>query len=556
MILLQIMSPINKVTREERLEKKRQAERLRYQKIKNDPEKCEMQKQKEKKKYLNKKEKGIVKTVDQMTPREQRKARKLWKKKARERRKRIALQNVPVTPSTSNDDVEMPPGNVNRRAIAAKIKSNRARKERYLNNKKKNEAVKNLKIKLTNCKKRLQRLQKPKELTPNKKVDQVMNSPSARPTIKKKLLFAEVLDQQLKENFSAFPNEKEKRIFKRVISGKLVKKYGIFQNEKNMKPLRKFGKVGLMETKRKVKASYEITKRKIINFLEDDSNSRLCAGKRDYVTKKGDRKQKRVLLDTLKNLHISLMKKCNITISYSLFCRLRPFWIVHPNCDKRDTCLCITHANMDLILAALFQVKIISISNHQNLLKIICCNRYNEQCLLRECATCKNKRLLYKEFNNSIQIVYKKWESVTVNITDPKTHKERKVTKYLKKSIQIYPRDLIMQFEHNLEHFLHHERNIVHQHSAFKIKKTTLTEKEAMIHMDFSENYLTKYAEEIQAMHFGGSRQQISLHTVVTYTKEDSSGEVKTTCYCSMSQNLLHSPPAIWAHLQPHCSKF
>lgn len=101
-----------------------------------------------------------------------------------------------------------------------------------------------------------------------------------------------------------------------------------------------------------------------------------------------------------------------------------------------------------------------------------------------------------------------------------------------------------------MEKFLQHERNIVHQHSAYKNKKTTISKKEAVIHMDFSENYLTKYAEEIQAFHFGGSRQQISLHTVVTYTKEDSD-ELKTTCYCSMSQNLLHSPPAIWAHLQP-----
>lgn len=62
-------------------------------------------------------------------------------------------------------------------------------------------------------------------------------------------------------------------------------------------------------------------------------------------------------------------------------------------------------------------------------------------------------------------------------------------------------------------------------------------------------SYSTKYAEEIQAFHFGGSRQQISQQTVGTYPKEEASGEVKTTCYCLMSQNLLHSPPAIWAHL-------
>lgn len=66
-ILLQIMAPRKKLTREERLEKKRQAEQLRYQRIKNDPEKYELQKQKDKEKYLKKKEKGLIKTVDQMT---------------------------------------------------------------------------------------------------------------------------------------------------------------------------------------------------------------------------------------------------------------------------------------------------------------------------------------------------------------------------------------------------------------------------------------------------------------------------------------------------------
>ncbi|CAK1579140.1 unnamed protein product [Parnassius mnemosyne] len=83
-----------KLTREEKLEKKRQAERLRYQKIKNDPEKYKIHKQKEKERYLKKKEKGIIKTVDQMTFREQRKARIMWKKRARERRQRLALQNI------------------------------------------------------------------------------------------------------------------------------------------------------------------------------------------------------------------------------------------------------------------------------------------------------------------------------------------------------------------------------------------------------------------------------------------------------------------------------
>lgn len=80
-----------------------------------------MQKQKEKEKYLKKKEKGIIKTIDQMSPREQRKARKIWKKEARERRQRLALQNVtnvPVKPSISDVDDQMPQRNFHRRVIA------------------------------------------------------------------------------------------------------------------------------------------------------------------------------------------------------------------------------------------------------------------------------------------------------------------------------------------------------------------------------------------------------------------------------------------------------
>ncbi|CAF4819497.1 unnamed protein product [Pieris macdunnoughi] len=76
------------ITREKRLEKKRVAERLRYQRIKNDPEKYSQQREKEKKKYKRKKEKGTIKTVNQMTPRENLKARKIWREKAKQQRRR------------------------------------------------------------------------------------------------------------------------------------------------------------------------------------------------------------------------------------------------------------------------------------------------------------------------------------------------------------------------------------------------------------------------------------------------------------------------------------
>lgn len=36
---------------------------------------------------------------------------------------------------------------------------------------------------------------------------------------------------------------------------------------------------------------------------------------------------------------------------------------------------------------------------------------------------------------------------------------------------------------------------------------------EVMVHVDFAENYDCKLNREIQSMHFGASKRQITLHT-------------------------------------------
>ncbi|XP_063234925.1 uncharacterized protein LOC134537909 [Bacillus rossius redtenbacheri] len=79
--------------------------------------------------------------------------------------------------------------------------------------------------------------------------------------------------------------------------------------------------------------------------------------------------------------------------------------------------------------------------------------------------------------------------------------------------------------------------------------KDNLTDHEIIVHCDFSENYNLKFAEEIQSFHFGGARQQISMHTVVVYRK--SSETLETKCFCTVSCSLQHNAPAIWAHLFP-----
>lgn len=280
------MAP-KKMTREERL-----AERLRYQRIKNDKDMYALQKVKEKEKYEKKKEKGVIKTVKQMTPREHRKARKVWREKAKNRRRRLALQdisNAPETPTGLDNEDPPPPQNMNMRAQAAQQKSIRARKARNLIIRKQKAEIAQLRSAVQRYKKQIQRIKKPPIITPNTKVNSLTRTVNAndKETIKKKLLFSEVITQQLNENFSNLNTDQERRVFRRVLSGKIVKKYNVLPKEMKIKPLSKIDKkLRLINTKHSSRKNCENLKTCIVKFMEDDSSSRLCAGKCAQVLKK------------------------------------------------------------------------------------------------------------------------------------------------------------------------------------------------------------------------------------------------------------------------------
>lgn len=133
--------------------------------------------------------------------------------------------------------------------------------------------------------------------------------------------------------------------------------------------------------------------------------------KKEFVVRNKIRKQKRYLSDSLHNLHKKFLKISNFTVSYSAFCKLRPFWVLLPDPRSRDTCLCKLHTNMDLIVQRLYQRKIVSVKTSQDLLTLLCCDVYNENCLYRTCSACKNKIVCYQEFDDSIQITYWQWET-------------------------------------------------------------------------------------------------------------------------------------------------
>ncbi|VEN64132.1 unnamed protein product, partial [Callosobruchus maculatus] len=546
-----------KRSREEILRRKREAEKTRMLKIKNDPIKLAEYKEKEKQKYLKKIEKGQRKRINQMTDREKRSTRRKWREySSTYRQKKVVEHHTEnfmreTTPPLSDNEPhpENIPHIADRRAQEAKRRSWKQRKLRNRQIKQKDAYIFELKKKIKSQRQKYKRLkEKTKndrkvQISPKTQIENMAKDPKQHGAVVKKAIFGEVLKMQIEQNYVKLKRNEEKATFKKTITGKLTDKYKLWRFNSTAVTYKKTGHNLTTFHKKNQKLRLQ---KMVQEFLEDDSNSRQTAGKKEFVTRNKIRKQKRYILDTLRRLHEKFVSVTASNISYALFCRLRPFWIVPASLKNHDTCACLVHENIDLKLNALKCAKILPpVDSHQKLLETLCCDRYNETCLERTCDACCVKALRYSEFNNASTILCKQWTNKREVITDNKTNMQRFITKYRKETIQITPRDLILELEHDLKTFFRHVFNMVHQYNSIRQMKESLTEMDAIIHMDFSENYSTKYNKEIQAFHFGGSRTQISLHTVVLYLKG------ATSSHCTISSNLSHGAGSIWAHLKP-----
>nr|CAI5819968.1 unnamed protein product [Callosobruchus analis] len=348
-----------------------------------------------------------------MTNREVRSQRKKWRKYTRSHRERLKDNSTDTLDNLrSENGMKRSDG---RKEYAAK-RNNRMKVERHREKLRRDATISDLRRKIGKRKKKYSRLkaslnknkdaaQKPESqsITPEARVQQIMENSLIQPQrveeVKKQLLFGEAIKDQLLESYKSLRAD-EKRVFKKIMDGQVLKKYKL---QTACAKVFRYKKTKLVECSDKgVRITYKKklwyfqsiseNRRQIEAFLQEDVHSRICPGKKDYVTKNQVTCQKRFLTNTLKNL--------------------------------------------------------------------------------------------FKEYCNK------------------------------------YP----------------------------DIKN--LTEKEVLIHCDFSENYNLKYSQEVQSYHFGGSRQQISLHTVVVYSRVPGQ-ELKVQSFCTLSESLEHGPGAIWAHLYP-----
>lgn len=89
-------------------------------------------------------------------------------------------------------------------------------------------------------------------------------------------------------------------------------------------------------------------------------------------------------------------------LSYSFFCRVRPFWVVRATEKDRQTCLCIKHENLQYQADRLRDLNIIGTSNINVLADMICCDSDSKTCMYKEYPTCKEKVITVDVLENDL----------------------------------------------------------------------------------------------------------------------------------------------------------
>lgn len=432
--------------------RKKEYDRRCREEMKKNPQQLELMREKERLKYAKKKAGGNVKYVAEMTSREHRAKKKQWKtnsKKFRDRKMSVrqALK-VMLKNSTPPQSPDISPTRHTHQATMSNSQhdSSLSRKKCGRMTVKKNRSamyrrIKELEKKLKKAENRAERYKKRYhksekhftklvELTPTTKVKAIIGKEKVSSEVRKRLLFGEVLNTELKESVKRTgKSHNRKKTLQRVVAGKVLKKYRMLSMAKkhcnlyySAGPVNKNIK---SQCQPRGKVLTDSMKNDVTIFLENDNASRMCPGKNDCITKNGVKKQKRLLSKTLQNLHKQFSETVSYEISYASFCRLKPFWIVTPKHSDRETCKCIIHANTELIVAKLYEEKIFQYKNPDEVLPVLCCDSSHPKCLSRKCDYCKGKTKLYEVPDAERKTTFKQWGNEEVTYLSKGSEKKK-----------------------------------------------------------------------------------------------------------------------------------
>lgn len=282
----------------------------------------------------------------------------------------------------------------------------------------------------------------------------------------------------------------------------------------------------------------EVTER-VKKFYEDDEFSRMCPGKKDYVSVRLDgiklQKQKRLLLCNLKELYVAYRNKYGAEIGFSKFCDLRPKWCVTVGASgMHSVCVCTVHQNVKLMLQSA-NIK----DDYKMLIEKAVCDLSAKDCMLHRCQNCPGEDAvkvyleeIFQDWDAEESIEFKQWVH-----TDHETLETNVLT----------VENFIEKLSSKIWKLTGHHFVAKHQSEYLKSLKTDLKETELIVLMDFAENYSFVVQDAAQGFHWENS--QATVHPFVAYYVDNVDTLQVVNC-CMISDKLQHDTVSVHVFIQ------
>jgi len=393
---------------------RRYRERLRL-----DPALYSTYLEKERIRWQERKESGKLKQIDELTEREQRRKRRTWKeqqRKCREKHKAAAeILSPPHTPvEMFHESRQLKQSKTKRSKTVAKL--------RYCLKKTQKDLCRSQR-QTSKFKKRWQRAVEQHKgnvpETPRTKTRRLLQyaGPSL---VRKTLIFHHAIIDQIRTRYKETAQERQKCMFSRLLCGNILKKYRLQRvaeqsigfSAKRWKTDSRMSSI-IGTSKKKYHSLAARCKLNVVNFFERDDVSRIMAGKKQTVTQKKVKKQKRLLNDTLSNLYEKFRAEYEeLKLSFSVFCRLKPFWVMKPSMADRETCLCKLHENTQFLAQKMKDVQAIVTDNLEQLVTEIVCDANRKECMYSECSECKDMAVKVKVSDPNLECHWNQWKTV------------------------------------------------------------------------------------------------------------------------------------------------
>ena len=277
------------------------------------------------------------------------------------------------------------------------------------------------------------------------------------------------------------------------------------------------------ETQRRISAV--LTKQHIQAFMKSSENSTCLPGKRDTVTVMGKKLQKYVLTENIRVLYRRyLQKNPGSNVSLACFKKARPANVLPVAYTKRQVCLCQTHQNFALRLVPLKELRVTQSTSD----------------FVAEYTDEEAGQKIDKLQRDVVK--FRVWRQVVAVHNGKEIKRTTLLDETEDKAV------FRANFLSNLVIFRKHQQRVETQNDQFMLLKEQLQPGEATIQVDFAENYVCKFQQEVSGAYY--SKSQVTIHPAVIHHRPAENGPLHHTTVTILSDVTSHKAQTIFAFLK------